>query len=197
MREGLRLIIVLTIVSLVAGASLAFTYQATLPRIKVNEAKARQEALGEVVPGTAKFTTTTVSVALPGAGGKVENRAVEVYRCLDGSGNVAGLAYVAAPSGFNDAIQLMVGVDPGQRRILAVKVIEQKETPGLGAKVKDAKYTDQFKGKTLADQWLASRSGSDVQAVTGATISSKAVASGVKAWTEAVLAAYEKEGGRA
>ncbi|MGE5508463.1 MAG: RnfABCDGE type electron transport complex subunit G [Chitinophagales bacterium] len=197
MREGVRLIVILTIVSLVAGASLAYTYQATMPRIRVNEAKARKEALGEVVPGTARFDTVTVKIALPGAGGKLEAHEVEVYRCLDGSGKVAGLAYVAQPAGFNDAIQLMVGVDPGTRRVLAVKVLDQKETPGLGAKVKEPKYTDQFKGKNLADPWLASRSGSDVQAVTGATISSKAVAGGIKAWTEAVLAAYEKEGGRA
>ncbi|MGE5554487.1 MAG: RnfABCDGE type electron transport complex subunit G [Betaproteobacteria bacterium] len=196
MREGLRLVIVLTIVSLVAGAALAYTYQATMPRIRVNEAKARQEALKSVVPGTQRFTTTTVKVQLTGATGKTESREVEVYRCVDGAGKLVGLAYIAEPSGFADTIQVMVGLDPVARKILAIRVLDLKETPGLGVKVKEEKFTRQFKGKSLSDAFVAGRSGTDVQAVTGATISSKAVARGVKESAEAVLAAYGKEEGR-
>ncbi len=196
MREGLRLIIVLTLVSLLAGAALAFTYEATMPRIRQNETKARQEALKQVVPGTARFETLKLRVELPGVGGGTQAKEVEVYRCLDQSGNLAGLAYISEPGGFSDVIQVMVGLDPVNRRVLAVQVLDLKETPGLGMKVKEEKFTRQFKGKSLSDPFVAARSGGDVQAVTSATISSKAVARGVKESAEAVLAAYAKEGGR-
>lgn len=196
MREGLRLVIVLTVVSLAAGAALAFTYQATMPRIQVNEAKARQEALAEVIPATKTFETLTVRAEPEGSGGKVQARQIEVYRCQDAAGNVVGLAFVAEPSGFADTIRIMVGLDPVERKLTAIRVLEQKETPGLGVKVREESFTSQFKGKSLADRFEAGRTGTDVQAVTGATVSSKAVARGVKEWAEAVLAAYEKEGGR-
>lgn len=196
MREGFRLIIVLTLVSLAAGAALAFTYQATMPRIQVNEAKARQEALKEVVPATVRFTTLKLKVKLSDATGKLQAREIEVFRCLDSAGREAGLAFIAQPPGFADVIQVMVGVDPVDRKVLAIRVLEQKETPGLGVKVREEKFTGQFKGKSLADAFVAGRSGTDVQAVTGATISSKAVARGVKEAAQAVLAAYGKEAGR-
>lgn len=196
MREGLRLIVVLTVVSLVAGAALAFTYQATMPRIRVNEEKARQQALKEVIPATASFTTETVTVQLTGTGGKLEEKRVEVFRCLDAAGKLAGLAYIAEPAGFADVIRIMVGLDPEQGRITAIRVLELKETPGLGSKVKEEGFTRQFRGKGLSDAFTAARSGGDVQAVTGATISSKAVASGIRESAQAVLAALRKEGGR-
>lgn len=196
MREEVKLIAVLTVVSLIAGATLAFTYETTMPRIRVNEAKARQKALKEVIPATVKFTTLTLKVQLTGATGKAETKEFEVYQCLDASSQVAGLAYVAQPAGFADAIQVMVGLDPVARKVLAIQVLDQKETPGLGVKVREEKYTRQFKGKSLEDAFTAARSGGDIQAVTGATISSKAVARGVKETAEAVLAAYGKEGGR-
>lgn len=196
MREGLRLVVVLTLVSLLAGAALAFTYEATMPRIRLNETKARQEALKEVVPATTSFQTLNLRVKLPGTGGRPQAKELEVYRCLDRAGNVVGLAYIAEPSGFADVIQVMVGLDPVNRRVLAIRVLDLKETPGLGMKVKEEQFTRQFKGKSLDDAFAAARSGGDVQAVTSATISSKAVARGVKESAEAVLAAYAKEGGR-
>lgn len=196
MREGVRLIVMLTLTSLVAGASLAFTYEATMPRIRVNESKAREEALRDVVPGTVRFTTERLKVTLGGPDGKPQARDVEAYRCLDGAGKVKGLAYVAEPAGFSDVIQVMVGLDPADRKVLAIRVLDLKETPGLGMKVREERFTGQFRGKSLADGFAAARAGSDIQAVTGATISSKAVARGVKESAEAVLAAYAKKGGR-
>jgi electron transport complex protein RnfG len=191
-----RLIIILTVTSLIAGAALAFTYEATMPRIRVNETKARQEALKDVVPATVRFTTLKLKVQLTGASGKPEPKELEIYRCLDSAGQVAGLAYIAEPAGFADLIQVMVGLDPVDRKVLAIRVLDLKETPGLGVKVREDRFTRQFRGKSLEDAFAAARSGSDVQAVTGATISSKAVAHGVKESADAVLAAYAKEGGR-
>lgn len=196
MREGIRLIVMLTLVSLIAGASLAFTYEATMPRIRVNENKTRQEALREVVPGTIRFTTERLKVTLPGTDGKPQPTQVEAYRCVDAAGRLTGLAYIAAPSGFSAAIQVMVGLDPVERKVLAIRVLDLSETPGLGMKVREEKFTGQFRDKSLTDAFAAARAGSDIQAVTGATISSKAVAQGVKESAEAVLAAYAKEGGR-
>jgi electron transport complex protein RnfG len=187
------LIIVLTLVSLVAGAALAFTYQATIPRIRANETRARQEALKEVLPGTVRFTAQTLSIELPGPDGKPETREVEVFRCLGALGDLVGLAYVAEPAGFADTIRVMVGLDPAARQIVTIRVLELRETPGLGVKVREEAFTGQFKGKSLSDAFAAGRTGTDVQAVTGATISSQAVARGVKESAEAVLAAYGKE----
>jgi Na+-translocating ferredoxin:NAD+ oxidoreductase subunit G len=90
----------------------------------------------------------------------------------DGSGE----AIVVKPRGYSSEIEMMVGIDP-QGKVSGVKILSQKETPGLGADVAKPGFLDQFKGKSVKDKLAAKQ---DIDAITGATISSRAVCKGVK-----------------
>jgi len=156
---------------LLAGA------QTTLqPTIRVNQQKALNEAIGTVVPGTVK----TEKVAVTGY-----DR--EVFRCLDGSGKLVGWAIDAAGMGFADQIREVIGLSADAETVTGLKVIENVETPGLGNKIaaepadeSDKVWADQYRGLSAGKETTVVKHApiegtNEVQAVTGATISSKAV----------------------
>jgi electron transport complex protein RnfG len=88
----------------------------------------------------------------------------------------AGVVRQVAVRGYAGEIKLLVGIDE-KGRISGVKVLSQQETPGLGANIVKTDWLKQFQGKTAADKLEAKQ---DIDAVTGATISSRAVCSGVR-----------------
>jgi len=89
-----------------------------------------------------------------------------------------GMAVIVEPQGYGGKVKMMVGVDESGR-VSGVKILEHRETPGLGAQIVTSKFLGQFKGKTIADKL-------EVEAITGASISSRAVAAGVKEALEKV-----------
>ncbi|MGQ9649319.1 MAG: FMN-binding protein [Phycisphaerae bacterium] len=146
------------------------------PTIRVNQQKALNEAVGMVVPGTVKTEKLAVS-----------GYDREVFRCLDGDGKLIGWAIDAAGMGFADKIRAVIGLSADAETITGLKVIENVETPGLGNKVaaeptseSDRVWADQYKGLSAAIETTVVKRApiqgkNEVQAVTGATISSKAV----------------------
>ena len=87
-----------------------------------------------------------------------------------------GRAIPVSARGYSGSINMMVGVDKSGK-IIGVKVLKQTETPGLGANVSNPGFLNQFIGKTAKDQIEPKK---DIDAITGATISSRAVCKGVK-----------------
>ncbi|MDD5382526.1 MAG: FMN-binding protein [Candidatus Margulisbacteria bacterium] len=87
-----------------------------------------------------------------------------------------GQAIAVSPRGYGGPIEMLVGVDP-VGKVSGVKILSQRETPGLGANIVKPKFLDQFKGKSLKDPLEPKK---DIDAITGATISSRAVCVGVK-----------------
>lgn len=87
-----------------------------------------------------------------------------------------GKAVAVSSRGYGGPIELMVGID-GKGKVSGVKVLNHRETPGLGANIVGKKFLDQFKGKTLKDPIEPKK---DIDAITGATISSRAVCVGVR-----------------
>ena len=82
-----------------------------------------------------------------------------------------------APNGYGGDIEFLVGVDP-TGVITGIVILKHLETPGLGAKIEDEAFRDQFKGKSLADTavvWDTYKEGGSFKHITGATISSRAV----------------------
>jgi electron transport complex protein RnfG len=102
-----------------------------------------------------------------------------VYLGYGPGSETIGFAIVAGEAGFQDVIQLIFGYDPKTRQLLGMKVLESKETPGLGDKIeKDQAFVGQFRGAQapLVGVKKGKRSGPrEVDMITGATISSKAV----------------------
>lgn len=169
---GLKLMIICLAASLV----LAVTYKITLPAIQAQKANQEQQAFKQILPQADKF--------LEGQTGRFT-----YYEGFKNKDRVGCVLKVKA-KGYAGNIDMLVGID-SRGAIQAVEVLSQQETPGLGSRITEIRqaegkpwFLEQFKGKIAADLKM-----SDIQAITGATISSKAVLEGIKGEVEAFLAA--------
>ena len=95
-------------------------------------------------------------------------------------GRYAGAAFESSSDGYNGPIRVLVGVN-STGSVQAIEIIEQKETKGLGSRVTEPGFRSQFVGKNIVKtKWRSKARGGDIDAVTGATVSSDAVAAAVK-----------------
>ena len=119
--------------------------------------------------------TDAMSAAAASAGGTLDS----VYEVQVG-GAGAGYAIKVVASGSQGNIEMMVGVD-GEGTVTGVSIVDNSETAGIGSKVMENQngVLDQFIGKSAADGTLAV--GTNVDAITGATVSSRGVTTGVNA----------------
>ncbi len=158
----------------VLGASLAAVDRSLQPRIQRNAQERLEKAILEVVPkGTASKLI------------KLDDGRV-VYKVTDG-GSVVGWAVPSETLGFQDKIKLLVGLSPDGSKITGIQVISSLETPGLGDKIKTETFRKQFIGKSAEEPVNVVKAGesasNSIDAITGATISSRAVTKAVNAAT--------------
>ncbi len=168
-----RMVIVLTAVGLLSGGFLATVGSLTKERIAFNREKEIEEAIVHVLPGT-KFSQKLY-----------EEKDLSIYGGQDDEGLLLGFAIYASGTGFQDKITIMFGTDPSLTRIKRLTILEQKETPGLGAKIAERESFLQFWDSKDATKPLSLRKPpvsraedlgpSEVNTITGATISSEAV----------------------
>lgn len=178
---SLRLVLTLAIAGLISGIAIIGIYEATLPTITANKARELREAVFKVVPGVSQMQPLVfrdgqlVAVAEPSADESA------IYGGYDDSGSFVGYAIPAAGPGFQDTIGLLYGFDAVRRQVLGMEVLESRETPGLGDKIyKDLVFVDNFKALSIDPTIVVVKKGTraqpnEVDAITGATISSKAV----------------------
>jgi Na+-translocating ferredoxin:NAD+ oxidoreductase subunit G len=168
-----RMILVLTVVGLLSGSFLALVGALTKGRIEMNRQLEIQTAINEVLPET----KTSHKI--------YEDNSLTVYESQDENKNTVGFAVYASGSGFQDVITLMYGTDPSLSKIKELTILDQKETPGLGAKITDEKTFLRFWKDRSCEEKLSLRKPavdsfeklppSEVNAITGATISSEKV----------------------
>jgi len=107
----------------------------------------------------------------------------EVYAAYSGE-KFAGYVFSAAPSGFGGEIAVTVGIGR-DKKICGIRIGDNQETPGLGTKTADEKFTGQYTGKDISREIKVVKrpvsSDDEIQAVSGATVSTKAVNSAVQA----------------
>jgi len=184
----------LGVAGLLSGFLLVGIFLVTKPQIERNQAEALHKAVYEVVPGS------TSSTAFLDRDGKlvpydgpqdVLPKEPAVYAARDASGKFLGYAVEAEGNGFQDTVKLIFGYDPVTKKLLGMRVLESRETPGLGDKImKDQAFVSQFAGLEPRPQIEVTKKGktkpNEIDAITGATISSKAVAriinEGAKHW---------------
>lgn len=194
-----RLLVTLGGAGALAGLLIVLAYGWTLPRIEAHRAAVLRGAIEEVLHAPARadtlFLENGVLVASPGG---ARDKLERVYLGYDAAGSPTGYAITASEPGFQDQIALIFGYDPAKREILGMKVLESKETPGLGDKILKPPFTAQFAGRIaplLGVKGAAPPSdNSAVVMVTGATISSRTVIDeinhAVARWQPLILA-YE------
>ncbi len=177
----LNMALALIVITLVAGFSLGFVNDLTTgPKAAAKLAK-KVNALKAVLPEFDNdLVSEVVKIKTP-----IAKDSLEIYPAFS-NGEFVGAAVIgASEKGFSGLVKIMVGFTP-DGSIQNVVVLEQKETPGLGTKMKDEKFIGQFRDKNPSNFNLkVSKDGGQVDALTGATISSRA-------FTEAAQSAYDE-----
>lgn len=156
---------VLLVICVVAAGLLGYVNQITLAPIAAQDEAAKSESMKAVLPDAASF----------GDEKEVnEGNITAVTPALDADGNEIGYAVAVTTKGFSAGLKLMYGVDT-QGTITGLSVVDcSNETPGLGANAANESFYGQFAGKSGAV--AVTKDGGDIEALTGATITSRAVA---------------------
>ncbi|HZD04224.1 MAG TPA: FMN-binding protein, partial [Longimicrobiales bacterium] len=148
--SSFRLVSTLALAGALAGLVIVLVYQWTQPRILAHQAEVLRQAIYEVLGGPDHYETAFLvdgsftTRPAPAADTAALDR---VYVGYDQAGSPVGVAVAAAEPGFQDLIHLIFGYDPGSGEVVGMKVLEDKETPGLGAKIEtDTAFIAGFSG---------------------------------------------------
>lgn len=200
----------LGLVSTICGLIIVGAYQSTLGAVAENKRIALERAVFKVIPAAKSIAEF---VALPGgevrpkvgAGGtapELPAGALTFYAAYDGSGQLAGIAAEGGAKGYADTVRIMYGYSPTCQCVVGIGVVGMRETPGIGDKIitdkeflanfvnLDAKLNDEL--KALANEIKTVKHGSKTQAwqidaITGATITSRAVGRAINDSAQALL----------
>ena len=166
MKKILWLVCSLTAIAAVCAGVLAYVDSITKGPIAEMKVKQAQAAAAAVMPAV----------------GEVEKLKVEGLKGVAGAyvgtvdGKVVGYAVTGRDGkGYGGDIVLMVGFKADKKTVVSYKKLEANETPGLGAKLSSPEFADQFKGVDASQPIKVAKSGGKIQAITSATITSKAV----------------------
>ncbi len=180
--SSFRLISALGIAGFLSGVVLVSVYLFTKPIIAKNKAEALKAAIFEVLPGTASYKAFVLSgQQLKEVDANAESDEERIYLGLAEDGSSTGFAIPGGEPGYQDIISAIAGYNPGDDIIIGFKVLDSKETPGLGDKIfKDADFQLNFTQLAVEPEIEAVKKGektapNQVEAITGATISSKAI----------------------
>ena len=177
-KQILNLGITLLVVGLIAAVGLGLTYTVTQKKIaeqdRISEAKASVEAL----PGVKSASELKLDDGLLKKAKKAVPDVQKVYTCDRGT------IFTLQMKGYGGPLVLAVGIDK-DGKVAGIAVVSDKETIGLGSRALEPGFLSKYRGKTSRDPVEV---GKDVQAITGATITSRAVTGEVKA----ALKAYSR-----
>ena len=179
--SSLRLVLTLAIAGLISGIAIIGIYESTLPTITANKARELREAVFKVLPGVSQMQQLVYRDGELVATEERRKDEQAVYGGYDERGDFVGYAIPAAGPGFQDTIGLLYGYTPQRKLVLGMEVLESRETPGLGDKIyKDAEFVGSFSALSTEPKIVAVKKGTkarpnEIDAITGATISSKAV----------------------
>lgn len=160
MKEILRYGFILGFICFLASAVLSVVNGITEPKIQAQRQMQEESAMNEVLPEVINFKP------------HYQGEKIIYYSAFDSLGRLKGFLIKAEAKGYSSNIETLVGLDL-KLEIIQIKILSQNETPGLGNRILEASFRNQFKDKNLD-------SFEQIQAITGATISSAAVINTVK-----------------
>jgi len=167
MRSAVKMISVLTIIGFISGAVLVLVYTYANPIIAKNRKKEMEKAIFRIFPEGKTYDKRTF--------GKDT-----VFNVKDKKGSLLGYAFLAKGNGYQGAIEIMAGIKSDLKTLAGIEILESQETPGLGQEIASDKFGSQFKGLEVAPEIIYVKNvepskPNEIQAITGATISSRAV----------------------
>lgn len=160
MNEIIKVGLILMIVTLIASLGLAITNYYTAPQIEMQKELAIKKSLNKVIIADS-FSEED-----------------KYYDAYDKDGKLIGRVLKVEAPGYSSIINALVGIDL-ENKVTGIGIVSQQETPGLGANIEKEDFLRQFIGKTR-DEMMIKKDGGEIDAITGATISSKALTEGVR-----------------
>lgn len=183
--KGTRDIVILVLFAAVAGAALSGVYSATRGRIAAAAEQERKEALKAVLPGLSP-KARPVSLTYMGQ---------VIPAVIDDEGGTfrGAVLELETRKGYSGLIRFLLGVD-GDLKVTGLYILQQSETPGLGTKAQDKAWWGQFVGRGQEGfRFKVKKDGGDVEAITAATITSRAITDEVDLGLGAIAAHLERK----
>ena len=158
--RGIYPVIFITVVVFVSVGLLAGTDSITRDQIEYQKQLKIENMLGSMFPEMSEYTLDD-----------------EIYTIYD-NGAVVGYAFLAIGKGYGGDIDILIGLED-ETTIKGITIISQSETPGLGSRIAESSFASKFAGLNIGDVALK-QDGGQIDAITGATISSGAVVDAVR-----------------
>jgi electron transport complex protein RnfG len=202
---GGKMIFALGLVATICGILIVGIYQITLAPVNANKKLALERQVFKVLPDAKTVVDYFATDAgIESADGKelTPAGAVRFYAAYAADGSLAGIAAEASSAGYADQVRILYGYDPVRQVITGIGVISMRETPGIGDKILvDKDFLRNFEAldvslsqdlKSLANEVKTVKHGSkqspwEIDAIAGATVTSKAVGRGINASVKALL----------
>ncbi|HOP39960.1 MAG TPA: RnfABCDGE type electron transport complex subunit G [Geobacteraceae bacterium] len=191
MLDIFKLSIFLLVIAGIAGLGVGYVNSMTEPLIIKQALQAKINSFKEIYPQGEEVKDESAQYLKADT-----NPLIKEVNVAYIGGKPSGVIYLVEPKGYGGVIKILAGFDIAAKKVTAIKVLSQTETPGLGAKSKDSFFQDRYKDK-IADTSLEvtkTRPTKDnqIQAITASTITSKAVTSGVNAARENFMCNFAK-----
>ena len=166
MKEIVKITSVLTLVCFICALLLSVVYGLAHKKIALNEERRVREALTTLAPQAARVEKITIEEEI-------------IYKLFGQEENLIGYGFIASGQGYQGKIKMLVVSDKSLEYLEGIEIVESLETPGLGAKIQEALFKNQFKDLKVAEDMACvkdevKRPG-QIKAITGATVSSRAV----------------------
>ncbi len=179
MKPIINMALRLTLICAIAALALANVAEVTRGPIAASEARAQREAVEAVLPSFARLAIDTLKVET--------GDPVLYFSGVDDSGPTGTAFKSTSGLGYSGDIEIILGVNP-EGVISGVRILRHAETPGLGANYADPAMLDQFyKDRLISDNWKLTKDGGEVDAVTGATITGRAIADAIETGVQSYL----------
>ena len=165
MKESIKIIATLTIVCLLCALALSLVHFSAAKKIDLNAVARIENAINTLYPQAASV--------------KPVEGDDSVFTLLDKQDKVMAYAFLAKGQGYQGTIVMLAVSNAGLSQLEGLEIIESLETPGLGAKIQNAPFRNQFKGAPIVSELISTKekakTSSEIEAITGATVSSRAV----------------------
>ncbi len=189
MKYYIKLGFILLITCAIAAGVLAYVNQITSPKIAAVKAEDARKARLEVITDS-DLTEDKVDFDKKLLEMDVKGDSVFYYIAKQkDTGDKVGYVLTAAKYGYSSNVKTVVGLD-NNYKIKKIKVIDQAETPGLGAKCVAEDFAPKFKDRSL-ETLKVDKDGGDIKSITGATITTRTVTNSIK---DSIIKLMEKEG---
>lgn len=187
LKEIIKPAFILFLVCVVISGALAVVNGVTAPIIEDMEEKELRQALSAVFPEADEFSEAVDHEKLISMGYQPGNRIMNLYTATTG-GEITGYIVEVVSRGYGGNIKMLIGIDTNLS-IIGTEIISHSESPGIGSKA-DGEYMDQYLGVVPEKLYQVVKAESsqdgDIEAITGATVTCRAITNGVSEAAELV-----------